>query len=80
MKFLSFWLVAASLLSRAAWSAPPSGLHEFEVPVADQSETNRPTAIAEAQFSYRAKDASVFTSADSTGLVQPGDRVYRLAP
>jgi len=46
--FLSLLLAAVTLSSGAAWSDPSPGLYEADVPVADQSDANRPAAMAEA--------------------------------
>ena len=48
IKFHPLILLASVFLSGFAWSAPLSGLYEAEVPVADQSVSNRPAAMAEA--------------------------------
>lgn len=48
MKLPSLFLVTATFLSGAAWSAPLSGLYEVEVPVADQAAANRSAAMVEA--------------------------------
>ncbi len=68
MKFHFLFLFIASFLSGAVWSTPTLGLYEAEVPVADQSDSSRPAAMAEALRQVVVKVSGRSNAANSPAL------------